>query len=66
MNTCKHCKFFNPSNDLHGTCNSGKLLNGYDDGELTSDCAQGGGCDGYGDYIRVGTDFGCIHFKPKE
>ena len=67
---CNNCKHFDPPaknntyNPLHGQCKSGKLLDGEDD--LTqADSAYGGGYEGYGDYIYVGINFGCIHFKIK-
>jgi hypothetical protein len=70
MKRCKNCKFFVFEKDTiininHGQCKSGKLLNGPDFGSMASDTAYGGGYDGCGDYIIVGKDFGCIHFKKK-
>lgn len=70
MNTCKNCKYFNPNKDdgympNHGICMSGKLLEGPDNGAPAADTACGGGMEGYGDYIIVGKDFGCIHFESK-
>lgn len=75
-NTCKNCKHFVPPNKddeykpFHGLCHSGKLLDGpFDKSDPNSnprsDTAVGGGYDGYGDYIEVGVDFGCIHFERK-
>lgn len=66
MNTCKDCKFFSPNyhdyEPNHGSCCSDKLLNGPES-DMASDTAYGGGYEGYGDYISVGKDFGCIHFQ---
>ena len=67
MNTCKNCKFFIPNVvniEDHGFCGSGKLLDGPED-NMPPNTACGGGYDGYGDYIKVGKDFGCIHFEQK-
>ena len=68
MNTCEHCNNFEPcgQTDIHGQCKSGKMIEGGCMSDVPSDCVVGGGCDGYGDFIYVGKDFGCIHWEAKE
>lgn len=74
-NICKNCTHYIAHGPLtpgfpippEGSCGSGKLLDGPPDDRKTAtkDIAYGGGYDGYGDYIRVGEEFGCIHFVSK-
>ena len=65
MKTCETCEHFSPYNNNFGLCSSGKLLIGEETNNSTraTDTARGGGYDGYGDYIDVGKDFGCIHYE---
>ena len=63
---CKDCKFFRPdclmnksSGKKWGTCSNPKL--DIDRGELI----EAGGFDGYGDYLHMTENFGCIFAEAK-
>ncbi len=62
-NTCANCDYFFPSKEkgwLWGICRHDKVSDdNHDEGALI----QGGGDDGYGDYIRMKPEFGCILFE---
>ena len=69
---CQNCKFFSGFNPLstymphHGSCCNGKVEEESDKLRQQTDTAFGGGYEGYGDYLYVGKDFGCIHFSKKD
>ena len=59
---CKECGFYLP--DRHdggwGSCSNEQVTDDDGNGDAL---IQGGGEDGYGDFIRMKPDFGCILFK---
>ena len=60
---CANCDYFFPSKEkewIWGKCGHDKVS---DDNYNEDALVQGGGEDGYGDFIRMKPEFGCILFK---
>ncbi len=55
---CRNCRFYNDEE-----CNNKNFVDGCNN--MPDNGLQYGGYDGYGDFCRVGPEFGCIHFERK-
>lgn len=64
---CKYCKYYTPYfKEVYGMCNNPLMV---DDSEEVNECPEYGvyaTCDEQRGDLRVGQNFGCIHFKQKE
>ena len=68
MGQCKDCRFYRPNmhDNGRGSCTHEKVSEGgytYDLEKSKDPLIMGGGFDGYGDYLSMAPEFGCILFE---